>query len=226
MSFRIPEDYARNSKSHQIMRAEKMQMAIKHLDCKGLNCPQPVILTKDTLAEMKEQELLVEVDNEAACANVTRFAESQGHQVAVGKENGIYSLHISKGQGGAAGEEPKIECPLPAKKKIAVYISSEFLGKGDDALGTVLMTAYFETLSHFARDISHIILVNSAVKLAVEGSPVLEHFLDLEKMDIEVLACGTCLNFFEIKDKLRVGSISNMYTILEVLAASEKMLSP
>ncbi len=199
---------------------------IRHLDCKGLNCPQPVIKTKDTLAEMQEQELLVTVDNEASCSNVRRFAESQGHLVSVTEKDGLYLLHIHKGKGGPAGDEPPIECPLPQKKNIAVYIKSEFFGHGNNELGEILMGAYFETLSHFAGDISHIILVNSAVKLAVEGSAVLDHFQELEKTGIEVLACGTCLIFFGIKEKLRVGNVSNMFTIVDVLAKAPNVLSP
>ncbi|MCB2184275.1 MAG: sulfurtransferase-like selenium metabolism protein YedF [Desulfobulbaceae bacterium] len=199
---------------------------MKKLDCTGLNCPQPVILTKDALAEMTESELLVTVDNEASCSNVQRFAESQGHEVTISGKNGFYNLHISRGEGGAVSEEPIIECDLPSKKGIALYLSSEFLGKGDDELGAILMGAYVETLSHFANDISHIVLVNSAVKLAVEGASVLDHLQELEKMNIEVLACGTCLDFFKIKDKLQVGSVSNMFTILDILAKAPKVLTP
>ncbi len=198
----------------------------KQLDCRGLNCPQPVILTKDTLAEMTEPRLVVMVDNDAACSNVSRYAESQGHKITVEKKEGIFLLHIFRGEGGEVTEEPEINCPLPTETSIAIYITSEFLGTGDDELGAVLMKAYFETLNHFARDISHIILVNSAVKLAVEGSPVLRYFQDLEEMDIDVLACGTCLKFFGIPDSLQVGAVSNMFTILDILAKAPKVLTP
>ncbi len=100
------------------------------------------------------------------------------------------------------------------------------MGRGDDDLGRVLMGMYFETLSHFARDISHIIFVNSGVKLAVAGSPALEELQSLEKMGVKVLSCGTCLNHFGVKEELKVGVLSNMFTILEVLAKAGKTLSP
>lgn len=200
----------------------------RHLDCTGLACPQPVIQTKDTLLEMTESELLVVVDNEAASSNVSRYAESQGHRVSVTEQSGgIFHIHIAKKEGEPLNApEPPIECPVPDTRTLAVYIGSEFMGKGDDELGAILMGAYFETLSHFAREISHVILVNSAVKLAVKGSAVLDHLQELEKTGIEVLACGTCLNFFDLKEKLRVGTVSNMFTILDILAKSSKTLSP
>ncbi len=198
----------------------------RQLDCLGLNCPQPVILTKDTLAEMTEQELVVMVDNEAARSNVSRYAESQGYKVTVEEKDGTFHLHLVRGEGGEVMEEPEINCPLPTETSIALYITSEFLGQGDNELGATLMGAYFETLNHFAKDISHIILVNSAVKLAVDGSPVLRYFQDLEEMNIDVLACGTCLKFFGIADSLKVGTVSNMFTILDILAKAPKVLTP
>lgn len=198
------------------------------LDCKGLACPQPVIRSKDALAAMGPGEALrVIVDNEAARDNVRRFAESQGHQVQMEAAGEDYHLHITRGEGEtASGSEPEIVCGAPQGKAIAVYITASTMGRGDEELGAVLMTAYLDTLSHFARDVSHIILINSGVKLAVEGSPVLAHLQDLARSGIEVLACGTCLKHFGLIEKLQVGSVSNMYAILEILAKADKVLTP
>ena len=200
----------------------------KIVDCKGLACPQPVIRTKDVLAAMQAGEpLLVIVDNEAARDNVRRFAESQGHRVQVEQKGGDYYLHIIRAADEtAAGPEPEIVCETPRQKSIAVYITASTMGRGDEELGAILMTAYIDTLSHFAGAISHLILINSGVKLAVEGSPVLAHLQDLARSGIEVLACGTCLKHFGLADKLQVGSISNMYAILDVLSRAGKVLSP
>ncbi|MEJ2031700.1 MAG: sulfurtransferase-like selenium metabolism protein YedF [Deltaproteobacteria bacterium] len=198
------------------------------LDCQGLACPQPVILTKDTLAVMRPGEiLLVTVDNEAARDNVRRFAESQGHEVRVESAGEKYHLHVTRGRGETApGLEPEIVCENPQRKSIAVYITASTMGRGDEELGAILMTAYIDTLSHFAGDISHIILINSGVHLAVEGSPVLGHLQDLARSGIEVLACGTCLKHFGLTDELQVGSVSNMYAILETLTKATKVLTP
>lgn len=198
------------------------------LDCKGLACPQPVIQSKDALAVMRPGEMLrVIVDNEAARDNVRRFAESQGHQVQVEAAGKNYHLHITRGEGGTAtGPEPEIVCEARQDNAIAVYITASTMGRGDEELGAVLMTAYLDTLSHFARDVSHIVLINSGVKLAVKGSPVLAHLQDLARSGIEVLACGTCLKHFGLTEKLQVGSVSNMYSIFEILAKATKVLNP
>lgn len=198
------------------------------LDCKGFACPQPVIRTKDVIEKMAiGDQLVVIVDNEASSKNVSRFAESRGHSVRIEeKGNDIYDLTIRINESLSTSETPEIVCDEPRKKSMAVYITSEVMGQGDDELGRILMSAYFETLSHFANEITHIIFVNSGVKLAVEGSPVLEELQGLENMGIEVLSCGTCLNHFGIKEKLKAGVISNMFTILDTLSKTGKILTP
>jgi len=175
---------------------------------------------------MTDGHLTVIVDNDAACANVTRFAESQGHAVQTSQKEGIFYLRIKKGKGGPISEPPPISCDVEQKRNMIIYIKSEFMGQGSDELGQILMNAYFETISHFATEISHIVLVNSGVKLATQGSEVLDQIRELEKMDIEILVCGTCLNFFKIKDQLGTGTVSNMFTILETLAKTNRVLSP
>jgi selenium metabolism protein YedF len=197
------------------------------LDCKGLACPQPVLRTKDALAVMRPGErLLVVVDNEASRDNVRRFAESQLHEVRVEPAGGEYQLHIVRGEGETLpGSEPEIVCE-PPRRGMVVYITAATMGRGDEELGATLMTAYIDTLSYFAADISHIVLINSGVKLAVEGSSVLAHLQDLAGSGIEVLACGACLNHFGLTGKLRVGSVSNMFAILDILSKAGKVLSP
>ncbi|TBV83339.1 MAG: sulfurtransferase-like selenium metabolism protein YedF [Desulfobulbaceae bacterium] len=198
------------------------------LDCQALVCPQPVIRTKDALANMAVgARLLVIVDNEAALSNVCRFVESRGHAVrAEDQGGGVHHLAIRKDVKASAAETSAVVCEPSGPQPLVIYIASEVMGRGDDDLGRVLMGMYFETLSHFARDISHIIFVNSGVKLAVAGSPALEELQSLEKMGVKVLSCGTCLNHFGVKEELKVGVLSNMFTILEVLAKAGKTLSP
>lgn len=127
---------------------------------------------------------------------------------------------------GCQGQQPASESTRSGGKQLTVYINSAILGKGDDTLGANLMGVYLDTLSNFASDISHVILVNSGVKLACQGSAVLEQLQNLAGMGISILSCGTCLNFFELKDQLEAGSVSNMFDIIEAMKNSGKVLSP
>lgn len=199
----------------------------KILDCQDLACPQPVIKTKDAIEKMGGiGQLTVIVDNEAACSNVSRFAGSRGYSVIVTEKGGdIYYLAISQSDE-VSGSDADIACEVVKSRSMVVYITSEVMGQGDDELGHILMAAYFETLVHFAKNISHIIFINSGVKLAVAGSPVLDELQGLVKMGTETLACGACLKHFGLTKQLEAGSVSNMFTILEILARSGKVLTP
>ena len=100
------------------------------------------------------------------------------------------------------------------------------MGRGDDELGATLMAAFLDTLSHFKGELSHAVFVNAAAKLTVEGSPVLEQVRQLEQTGVEVLVCGTCLDHFGVQDKLAVGSVSNMYAIIETLSRAGRVIRP
>ncbi|MEN8140231.1 MAG: sulfurtransferase-like selenium metabolism protein YedF [Thermodesulfobacteriota bacterium] len=198
------------------------------LDCRGLNCPQPVIRTKERLAAATDEDsLLVLVDNEAARDNVRRFAESQGHKVEVAGAGRDFHLLIQRGTG-QAGPEPEIVCPpsQQGSRRVVVHIGSEYMGQGDDGLGERLMAAYFDSLAQFAQDITHLTLVNSGVKLAATGSPVLAEAQELRRLGVEILACGVCLNHYGLADELAVGLVSNMYSILAAQQQADLLLSP
>ncbi len=100
------------------------------------------------------------------------------------------------------------------------------MGRGDDELGAILMEAFLDTLSQFKGEISHAVFVNAGARLAVEGSPVLAQLCQLEEVGVEVMVCGTCLNHFAIADQLAVGSVSNMYAIIETLSKAERVIRP
>lgn len=197
----------------------------KTVDCRGLACPQPVINTKNAL-HGATAPIRVIVDNEEACTNVRRFAESQGARVKVAEQVGGFHLTIEPPDHEPSAEVPPIVCSTTASRNTVVYISSEVMGRGDDELGAVLMKAFLDTLSQFKGELSHAIFVNAGVKLAVVGSPVLEQISQLEELGAQVLVCGTCLNHFGIKDKLAAGSVSNMYAIIETLSKAVRIIRP
>lgn len=107
-----------------------------------------------------------------------------------------------------------------------VYISSDCMGRGDDGLGVLLMTNFLKTLGEFMQDVTHILLVNSGVRLACEGSDKTEMLAALEERGVEILCCTTCLNHFNIKDKLKAGKADNMITMVEVLTGARKVVAP
>jgi len=196
---------------------------MKIIDCRGLSCPQPVIETKKTLESMKDGIIEVIVDNVAAKENVSRFARSQGCQVESAEKGGNFNLKITKGD---VRTDAGISEGSDLKKQVVLLITSDQIGMGSEELGRVLMKTFINTLIETTPRPETIIFMNSGVKLAIEGSPVLESLDKLEKAGVNLLVCGTCLNYFEVKDKLKAGKVSNMYEIVEHMLNAEQVIAP
>lgn len=195
----------------------------KTIDCRGLECPQPVILTRKAMAETEAVTTIV--DNDTAKMNVSRMASKQGYSVEVQeKDDGIY-LHLSK-----VGAVPEEET-APASAAVGpggptvVLIPSNGLGRGDEELGRILIRSFLHTLDEVEPLPATMVFINAGVKLTVEGSPVVEDLQALEQRGVDILACGTCLGHFGLKEKIAVGEISNMYTISETLLGAGNVIA-
>jgi selenium metabolism protein YedF len=195
------------------------------IDCRGLACPQPVLETKKAL-EAAEQ-LSVLVDNPGTKENVKRFAESQGHQVSITEEKGVFELKIKKQKGKEKpppGPEISKSPQCLSSSDLVVFIDTDSMGRGSEELGKVLMRSFLHTLGESEIHPQKVILMNGGVRLACEGTEVLEDLQGLEAKGVEILACGTCLDYFGIKKKLMIGKVSNMYEILNSLARAAQLI--
>lgn len=188
------------------------------IDARGLACPQPVVMTKKALE--KSDDLTVIVDNATAEQNVSRLAESHGLEVSVDKKgDGIY-LRLTRPADESLGGKVSL-----LFEPTVLMLSSNTLGRGDDELGGVLMRTFIHTLGETDLKPHKIIFMNSAVKLVTRGSEVIDDLRALEKENVEILACGTCLGHFGLRDAVEVGRISNMYEITTALIKATKVIS-
>jgi selenium metabolism protein YedF len=99
------------------------------------------------------------------------------------------------------------------------------MGRGSDELGGILIRGFFHALVETDSKPGTIIFYNSGVELTAAGSPVIDDLLELEKYGVTLLACGTCLEYFGLKDSLGVGTVTNMYTITETLLEAQKIVN-
>lgn len=192
----------------------------KTVDARGLACPQPVILTRKALQEGADVQVIV--DNQVAQRNVTRMAEKSGHAVRMEERQEGIHLFISAED---TSTEPALEKETDSAvdDALVLFVSSEYMGRGEHKeLGHVLIRGFFHTLGEITPVPGTVIFVNSGVKLVVEGSPVLDDLAALTEIGVEILACGTCLSYYELEDEIAVGEISNMYTIAETLLNAER----
>ncbi|MCR5785595.1 MAG: sulfurtransferase-like selenium metabolism protein YedF [Eubacterium sp.] len=197
----------------------------------GKACPMPVVMAKKAIKELGGAgEIEVRVDNEVAVQNLTKLAQSGGYEVKSEKvKDGEFKVNITVGDGEADNvKDYDVTSCIPdgRKKNTVVVISSDCMGNGSDELGASLMKAFVFALTQ--QDIlpDKILLYNSGVKLAVEGSDSLEDLKNLEAEGVTVEACGTCLNFFELTDRLGVGSVTNMYAIVESQLLADNIVRP
>jgi len=196
-------------------------MMAKVVDARGLPCPQPVIATRNALRE--SEAVTVILDDEIARQNVTRMAERAGYRVETStRDDGIY-LQIYK-EGAAPEPVSAPEAAPSAGGPLVLLVASECIGRGDDELGRILARSFFHALCEAEPLPERIFFLNSGVKLAVEGSPVLDDLRALSERGVTLLACGTCLEFYGLKEKLAVGEITNMYAIAEALMGAGKVV--
>ncbi len=188
----------------------------EEVDVRGLPCPQPVINTKKALQELEEGQITVLVDSVESRDNVQRFAQSQGCQVDVRERDGVFYLDIVKRHPASIKGE---------RSSDVILIGSDQLGTGDGGLGEKLMESFLNTLWHAEPKPAKFIFVNSGVKLTIEGSAVLETLQMLEDEGVEVLSCGACPEHYRLKEKSRVGLVTNMYDVVDSLLSASKVIT-
>ncbi|MEW8956250.1 sulfurtransferase-like selenium metabolism protein YedF [Clostridium sp.] len=186
------------------------------IDCKGLKCPTPLINTKKYFDSIEEGKAKIIVDNEVAKNNIVKFTESNGFTYEVTESKDLFEIVIEKDNCNCA--------PIELAEDLSIVITSDKLGDGDDTLGETLMKSYLFALSESDNIPKTLIFMNGGVKLTIEESSCLESITRLSERGVEILSCGACLDFFEVKDKLAVGEISNMYTIVEKMNKSKNTI--
>ena len=198
------------------------------IDARGLTCPAPVLLVKDTIEREQPRELTVQVDNEASRENVCRFLGSKNY-TAISSGSGTNITITAHCQDSAATpDSAPARAQRPDKPPVAkslVLIASDRMGSGDDELGAKLMISYIKTLKEMGDELWRLVFVNSGVKLVIDGSPVLAELQDYEQQGLTILACGTCLSFFNLMDAKKVAQTTNMLDIVTAMQLADKVIS-
>ena len=173
--------------------------------------------------------LEVRVDNEIAVQNLTRMAAGN-HLPAKAEKKGenlfVVTMEVAAPAGDAPVEEPALSCVPDARGDLVVAVDSETMGRGSDELGMLLMKSFLFAVGQLPQLPKTMLFYNGGAKLTVKGSASLEDLKSLEAQGVEILTCGTCLNFYGLADKVAVGGVTNMYSIVETLANAGKVIKP
>ena len=199
------------------------------VNCMGDQCPIPVVKTMKALAAMTEPGTLeIHVDYEVPVQNLSRFAADRKLPVTAEKlddKHYVVRMEVAQPKVAAAKQETP-GCIPDLRGDTVIAIASECMGNGDDQLGATLMKGFIYAVSQQEELPSAMLFYNSGAKLTAEGAVTVEDLKILEAQGVEILTCGTCANFFGLEGKQAVGSITNMYVIVEKLTAASKVIRP
>ena len=188
-----------------------------HINCIGEICPMPVIKTKKALQEISESNsVTVLVDNIEAIENIEKMVCDIGYHYITDKSGENFTITITKGTEGNA-PTPAPEAGIQSKGKAVVVISSNKMGTGDDELGETLLKMFIYSLAEADMPPKAVVFYNSGVKMTTGDSNSLDSLRALSEAGVDILSCGACLQYYNLTDSLKVGRVSNMYEISEIL---------
>lgn len=184
----------------------------------GEVCPKPVIMTKKALKEIESGVVEVSVDNQTSKENVEKMAKEMGHTFETKEEGNVFVITITK-----AGEKQENSSE---EENIVISIGSDKMGEGEDELGKILIKGFIYALTEAETLPKTVLLYNKGVLLASTFEDAVKDLKVLEERGVEILSCGTCANFYHVQDQIKVGTLTNMYTILERQMKATKVIKP
>ncbi|CUN61472.1 sulfurtransferase-like selenium metabolism protein YedF [Clostridium disporicum] len=195
----------------------------KVIDAKGKACPMPVIMAKKEI-DLGTKFFAIEVDNNIAVENLKKLANSQGFEITIEETEGIYLVHFSNG----CEECQEVLNKIQGKKPLGdwcIFVGKDIIGAGSEELGKSLMKMFFYTLSEDEDLPKAVLFMNDGVKVPTLNEQAIEHLEVLAQKGVNVLVCGACLNYYNLENELKVGTVSNMYDIVGVMKSISKVIT-
>lgn len=198
---------------------------MKTIDAKGKACPLPVVMAKKEI-ENGTANFDIVVDDMIAVTNIQKLAKTKGALMTYKEQDGCFVVSITTSEENCEECETVINEVVNAPKgHWTLFVSKEFMGTGDDVLGKKLIDMFLYTLTETEDLPKNIIFMNGGVKITCFDEQAIEHLKVLNKLGVKIVVCGTCINFFGIEKDLKIGEISNMYEITELLQEAPKVIT-
>jgi len=189
------------------------------IDARGLDCPEPVVKTKQALGMIDEGTVEILVDNEGAVGNLQRLAQSQKLACSVAKEGKCWRVRITKA--GTDADAPAV-CG-PALGETFLIVGTDSLGK-DETLGKVLMIRFFETMAAGGELPHTVFFLNAGVRLTTTEDSVVPQVKKLAEEGVNVFSCGTCLKFYDLEKGLKVGKTGSIDQVVDAVAGTRRVV--
>jgi len=194
----------------------------------GKPCPIPVVEAKKAL--LQGQDVMVLVDNAIAVQNLEKMATGLGHGFSYEQKSETeYTVAIMVKN----PDSQQVSCqvmqpetmPLDIVSGMIFLITGDQIGISAEEPGKKLMQTFLYSLAQLPKAPEIILLINAGVKLAAQGSEVLDHLKTLAEHGADIRSCGQCLNYYGLTEKLAVGKITNMMEIVEFLTSSRRTVT-
>lgn len=192
---------------------------MRNIDCRGQQCPHPVIQTRKAMLAEPDKTLQVLVDDQVCRDNVSRLATTLGYSIKAEETGEMIRLELTPGVTPA-----KAVATDSAAGPTIIFLGSDQMGQGDVQLGQILMKNFIFTLIESEVTPDAIYCVNSGVKLTISGSDVIEPLAELANRGVDIASCGLCLDFFGVKESLAIGRISNMLELVNALQGAGNVI--
>ena len=193
----------------------------------GWLCPRPVIEARNVIRKFPKEGGVVQVlvDNQIACDNLSKMSASKGYACDVKKiGDKQYSVTITVGEG-RVDDEPMQEEIAVSGQGLIVAISQNKMGHGSEELGKILIKGFIFSLSQLDIPPKAVLFFNSGVQLALKDANTLGDLKVLEERGTEIRICGTCADYFKVKEQLGVGEIVNMYDIVQYMSNARSVIN-
>lgn len=196
------------------------------MDEREFNCPFPVIHVKEAIEKASEGDVIsVKVNDNVKKENIKRLCEKLACKYEI-KENKADDIDLTITVSKVVENADIKDITCATSNDFVVVISSDKMGEGDEILGHNLMKAFLFALTKQDELPKNMIFYNRGAFLTTENSECLDTLFELEKAGVEIFTCGTCLDFYKLKENLKVGKITNMYDIVQMMENASKIIKP
>jgi selenium metabolism protein YedF len=201
------------------------------IDTRGQQCPAPLIATKRALKETGTGDSFdVLTDSKTSLDNISRFLKDNKTEFSVKEDNNTWTITVTKKEPGLSRvkEEDYYPGVIPhfSQGDFIIAFNSDKMGEGDEVLGRLLILNFIKALRDLDKLPSKMVFYNNGVKLGSSDSPVFEHLREIGKMGVELLFCATCAKYYSLEEKIKIGTMSNMYDIARVMTAAGNTVRP
>lgn len=201
------------------------------IDTKGQLCPAPLILTKRAMKETPAGgSFKVETDSKVSLDNISRFLKDNQIEFSLEESDGIWTLTIIPGKSDFSKVRPEDYCrpevPHFTKGNFVIAFASDRMGEGDPDLGKLLISNFIKAIKDLDALPSKMVFYNRGVMIGTIDSPLYDHLKDLESMGVDLLFCSTCAGHYSLTEKIRIGSLSNIFEITQIMASAGNVIKP